>query len=109
MSGRFPGWVLLLYLAIDLANPFVPGAFRFTVEEGCVWVEGTTHARYRASSSPDEAREPEGRPWLRQSGQERSRAAGPPARCREVLVWLAGVRTGDPPARDLPPPTSEDH
>ena len=108
MSGRLSGWVLLLYLAIDLANPFVPGAFRFTAEEGCVWVEGTTHARCQPSPSPDEAREPGDRPWLRQSEAERSRAAGLVQR-RDALAWLAGVRTGDPPARDLPPPTSDDH
>ena len=39
MGSRLPSWILLLYLAIDLANPFVPGAFRFTPEEGLVWVE----------------------------------------------------------------------
>src|SRR4030095_14111159 len=38
--SRLPSWILLVYLAIDLANPFVPGAVRFTPEEGLVWVEG---------------------------------------------------------------------
>ena len=30
MRCRLPGWVLLIYLAIDLTNPYVPGAFEFT-------------------------------------------------------------------------------
>jgi hypothetical protein len=108
MSGRLATWVLLLYLAIDLANPFVPGAFRFTEAEGCVWVDGTTHACYRPSPRPNEAREPGGPPRLHQSEGECPRAPGP-AQHQDVLAWLAGIRTGDPPARDLPPPTSDDH
>ena len=32
MTSRLPSWILLLYVAIDLANPFIPGAFRFTPE-----------------------------------------------------------------------------
>ena len=54
MRSRLPSWILLLYLAIDLANPFIPGAFRFTPEEGAVWVEGAPHSREELRAAPVE-------------------------------------------------------
>jgi hypothetical protein len=108
MGSRLLSWILLLYLTVDLANPFLPGAFTFTAEEGCVWVEAMPHTRYPASSGPGEAREPGAAPRLRRSDGERPRAAGS-VQTRDVVAWLAAIRTGDPPARDLPPPQSDDH
>ena len=109
MWSRLPSWILLVYLAIDLANPFVPGAFRFTPEEGVMWVEAASHVREvveadvvagkRAGPAPIPRPVPDG-------GELR---AGGPIRAWHLTAWLAGVRTSDAPARDWPPPDSDDH
>lgn len=107
MRSRLPSWVLLLYLTIDLVNPFVPGAFRFTPDEGFVWVEGTPRHREGAgglaaaavTAPPPEAVTPErGRVAIRE-----------PAPARALGAWLVGVRTSDPPSCDFPPSDSDDH
>jgi hypothetical protein len=103
-----PGWALLLYLAIDLANPFVPGAFRFTPEEGLVWVEGTSLGREGSGSGVPAARVRAQAAHVPASSRE-LRAPMGPVRAWRLTTWLARVRTGDPPARDLPPPSSDDH
>ena len=108
MRSRLPSWVLLVYLAIDLANPFVPGAFRFTPEEGLVWVEAAPHAREgpRAGTSEVRGSAPvPGRPASAGIGL----VPGEPARAGHLSAWLVSVRTGDPPARDFPPPDSDVH
>ena len=102
------GWALLLYLAIDLANPFVPGAFRFTPEEGLVWVEGTSLGREGSRSAVGAARVRARAPHVPAASGE-LQAPTEPARAGRLTTWLARVRTGDPPARDLPPPSSDDH
>lgn len=102
-----PGWALLLYLAIDLANPFVPGAFRFTPEEGAVWIEGMAHGREGARSGVG-ASEQVRAPHVPSSSGE-LQAPTETVRAWRLTTWLARVRTGDPPARDLPPPSSDDH
>jgi hypothetical protein len=108
MRSRLPSWILLLYLAVDLTNPFVPGAFRFSPEEGLVWVEVMapdrevmTKGAAGASVYAKAPRRPAG------SGDLSSRTE--PVRPGRLATWLARVRTGDPPARDLPPPDSDDH
>jgi hypothetical protein len=108
MIGRLLTWAVLLYLAIDLANPFVPGAFRFTPEEGLVWVEGTSGSREKAQSGASEARESAPVPPAAVS-DGRLLVTGPPATAGYLAAWLVRVRTGDPPARDLPPPDADDH
>ena len=106
MGSRLPSWILLLYLAIDLANPFVPGAVRFTQEEGLVWVEGTCPSREAAGvATADTRRVPP--PLRRPSSVGESRSStGPVPRLAD---WLVGVRTADPSARDLPQAESDDH
>jgi hypothetical protein len=106
MRSRLPSWVLLLYLAIDLANPFVPGAFRFTPEEGLVWVEGMSHARKEIGAGTSEARGPAPR---QPASTRELRGPTEPVRAWSLTDWLVRVRTGDPPPRDFPPPDSDDH
>lgn len=108
MRSRLPSWVLLLYLAIDLANPFVPGAFRFTPDEGIVWVEGVSHSRERANAGIPEARGSAPLPQGPASDDD-PRVPGAPAPARHLTAWLVRVRTSDSPARDFPPPDSDDH
>ena len=108
MKGRLPSWILLVYLAMDLANPFVPGAFRFTPEEGLVWVEAAPHARAEGRAGTSEVRGSApfpGRPAVAGSGL----TPGKPARAGHLTAWLVRVRTGDPPARDFPPSDSDVH
>jgi hypothetical protein len=108
MRSRLPSWVLLLYLAIDLANPFVPGAFKFTPQEGLTWVEGAYLSREGTEAVPPEAKGPVPPPRRRVS-EGAVLPSGKLAQARDLAAWLAGVRTGDPPARDFPPPDSDDH
>jgi hypothetical protein len=108
MRILLPGWALLLYLAIDLANPFVPGAFRFSPEEGFVWVEGISLGREGTRSGVGAASVRTQAPHVPASSGE-LRAPTGPVRAWRLTTWLARVRTGDPPARDLPPPSSDDH
>lgn len=107
MRSRLPSWVLLIYLAIDLANPFVPGAFRFTPEEGAVWVEGTTPVRGGPSEAPTGAATSISAAPAADSGRRALRARS--ARAERLIAWLVRVRTGDPSAHDVLPSDSDDH
>jgi hypothetical protein len=108
MKSRLPRWMLLLYVAIDLSNPFVPGAFGFTPESGLTWVEAMSHARPKLSVGTSETSAPSTATRLLLAEGERPRWPEP-VRAADLTAWLVGVRTGDPPARDLPPPSSDDH
>jgi hypothetical protein len=108
MRSRLPSWILLFYLAIDLANPFVPGAFQFTPQEGLVWVEGAYLSRQGTEAGRLEATET-APPARTQTSLGAVCAALSSARARDLTAWLVGVRTGDPPAHDFPPPDSDDH
>jgi hypothetical protein len=108
MGSRLPSWVLLVYVAIDLANPFVPGAFQFTPEEGLVWVEGTSPSREGAGAGTSETRRYVPVP-PRVASDGSLLVPGEPTRAGYLTAWLVRVRTGDPPARDLPLPESDDH
>jgi hypothetical protein len=107
MRSRLPSWALLLYLAIDLANPFVPGAFRFTAEEGVVWVEGMAQARQEVGARDSErVSGPSPRP---PACDGQLRVAPTEGRAGCLVDWLALIRTGDPTIRDLPRPDADDH
>lgn len=98
----------MLYLAIDLANPFVSGAFGFTPEKGLVWIEVIPHARRTLSVGTSEARD--STPWPRFLPVEgECPRVTEPGGVKDLAAWLIGVRTLDPPARDLPPPSTDDH
>jgi hypothetical protein len=108
MRSRLPSWILLLYLAIDLANPFIPGAFRFTPEDGAVWVEGAPLSREDLRAvGPVGVRSSPASPRLSAGGELRG-APGPDRR-GSLAAWLADVRSAEPPARDFPPPDADDH
>jgi hypothetical protein len=101
MTGRLPSWVLLLYMAIDLANPFIPGAFRFTPEGGLVWVEGVPQARNVRSHDG------QGAVMAVFGRSDAADANGPavtaqPAVQARGMAWPARVRTVAPPAREGP-------
>lgn len=109
MRRRVPSLVFLLYVAIDLTNPFVPGAFGFTPEKGLEWVEAmSSHARPRLSAGKSEAIAPAPTPRVARTEGDCPRSREP-VRAPGVTAWLAGIRTGDPRARDLPPSDADDH
>ena len=108
MRSRLPSWVLVVYVAIDLANPFVPGAFEFSSKKGAVWVEAMSHSRPKLSVGTSEASPPGLAPGSLLTEGEYSQTTEA-VRLPNLRAWLVGVRTGDPPARDLPPPSSDDH
>lgn len=102
MAGRLPSWILLLYMAIDLANPFIPGAFSFTPEGGLAWVEGVSQAR-------DDVRSDDGQGAVMAAfgRNDAAEANGPtvtaqPALHARGMAWPARVRTVAPPAREGP-------
>ena len=108
MRSRLPSWVLLVYLAIDLANPFVPGAFRFTPDGGLAWVEALSHSREEATAGTSEASGPAPLPQ-RTTSHQGLLVPGAPAPAWHLTAWLVRVRSGDPSSHDLPPPDSDDH
>jgi hypothetical protein len=93
---------------MDLANPFVPGAFRFTPEQGLVWVEGVPQAR---QARPDDRQGAVTATFARRdsTGGNGPVVVPPPTVQWDGTSWLALVRTGDPPARDLSPDEGDDH
>jgi len=105
--SRLAGWVLLSYVALDLANPFVPGAVRFTAEEGVVWVEGV--AQSGALRLPDGPQAVERRSPLDQAAPAVACGEAPRRALVRMTGWLVNVRTADPPACDLPPSPTDDH
>jgi hypothetical protein len=100
--------MLLVYLAIDLANPFVPGAFCFTPEKGLAWVEAMSHPRPKLGTVSPEAMAPALPSHVTPTEGARERPSEP-VRTPDLTAWLAGIRTRDPSTRDLLPPDSEDH
>jgi hypothetical protein len=107
MRSRLPSWALLLYLAIDLANPFVPGAFRFAAEEGVVWVEGLAQPREEVGARDSESVSgPSPRP---PACDGQLRAAPTRGRAGRLADWLARIRAGDPTVRDRARPDADDH
>ena len=108
MRSRLPSWVLLVYLAIDLANPFVPGAFRFTPDGGLVWVEALSHSEEEATAGTSEASG--SAPLPQQPASDGGLLSpGAPARAWHLTAWLVRVRSGDPSLHDFPPPDFDEH
>ena len=108
MRSRLPSWIVLVYLAIDLAHPFVPGAFQFTLEGGLVWVEGALHApegAWAGTSEVSGSTPPQRRP-VPTAGVLPS---GMPAPGHRFTSWLVRVRSGGPSSGDVLPSDAGDH
>jgi hypothetical protein len=94
--------LLMLYLCLDLANPWMPGAFRFNPDES---VEGVC--------AQDPAIRPQfgPAPTLRPVRADSETGARPTVRrpdFRTPRQWFVGLRQGHSPSAD-PPSTTEDH
>jgi hypothetical protein len=96
---------LLVYLTLDLCNPFVGGAFRFNADESTEVTQlkrdGT---RMPAASTaavpvvPVPDRQPVRPQWAR-----------PIVRVGIANLWLAGLRHDIDSKQDSPPPSEDDH
>ena len=108
MRSRLPSWILLTYLAIDLANPFVPGAFQFTPDEGLVWAEGTIRAREAPGAGIPETRQSvlPARMALSSPASLTSQRPGSP---RRLALQPVRLRTGAESMPDASAPDSDDH
>ena len=71
-------------------------------------MEGTSGLREGAKADPSLARESAPLPSAPVSDGGLL-VTGAPTPAGYLAAWLVRVRTGDPPARDLPPSDSDDH
>jgi hypothetical protein len=94
----------LLYVAIDLSNPFVPGAFNFNPDECVEGLHRTSSSFQRTDALASQARVPVVRLELPPPSPSRPLVGGR----HVVLAWLADSREDMRASGDPPPPT-EDH
>jgi hypothetical protein len=96
---------LLVYLALDLSNPFVGGAFRFSADESTEvthlkrdgkMMAAASRATVAVASVPD-------RQTLRPQWARAIVSVG------IVNLWLAGLRHDIVSKQDSPPPSEDDH
>jgi hypothetical protein len=96
---------LLVYLTLDLCNPFIGGAFRFSADESTEVTQLQRDGKMRAATStaavPVTA--------VPNSRTLRSQCARPVVRVGIVNLWLAGLRHNIVPKQDSPPPSEDDH
>jgi hypothetical protein len=94
----------LLYLTLDLTNPFVAGAFRFNPDECVDGIHRASSSHQRTDAFPLPSRSPVVRLVASPPSPERPLAGGR----YTVLEWLVDSRE-DTRASGDPPPPSEDH
>ena len=96
MQARRLILVIAIYVGLDLANPFMPGAFIFDPEQSVDGVHGERgRQQFVAQAGPVVSRvQTEGTPVQRQAPMARK--------------WFAEPRPAHVPVSD-PPPLSEDH
>jgi hypothetical protein len=96
---------LLVYLALDLSNPFVGGAFRFSADESTEVTQLKRDGKMMAAAStaavpvaPVPDRQTLRPQWARTT-----------MRVGIVNLWLAGLRQDIVSKQDSPPPSEDDH
>src|SRR5206468_2407251 len=104
MTRRRLMLAFLLYLTLDLTNPFVAGAFNFNPDE-CV--EGIHRASSFAERT-DASAPPARMPVVRLASSPPSPVRPPAGGRYTILEWLVAARD-DTRASGDPPPLSEDH
>ena len=104
MTRRRMMLTFLMYVTLDLSNPFVPGAFNFDPDKCVEGIHRASSPQERADVSP-----PPGRALMGGLAPLPRSAARPVARGRHaVLEWLIDSRE-DARASGDPPPSGEDH
>jgi hypothetical protein len=105
MMARLLAIVVLLYVSADLANPFMPGAFRFSPEESVEATGNTRHARRpTVSSSRFKGEVPR---TVRVSDRSRSEH-GAEAPTTAFNDWFVDLRRAHTPFHE-PPSSADDH
>ena len=101
MRRRLPLLAFILYVTLDLSNPFVPGAFTFNPDE-CV--ESVQFEREREARAADTSRTD-----LRAAAHERrvSLRMARPHVPHVLTEWLVSVRRAHGPESALPAPIDE--
>jgi hypothetical protein len=94
----------VVYIALDLSSPFVPGAFNFNPDECVDGIHRASSPNQRADASALPARTPVVRLELPPPSPVRPLAGGR----NLVLEWLVDARDSTRVSGD-PPPLSEDH
>jgi hypothetical protein len=97
---------LLVYLTLDLSNPFIGGAFRFSADESTE----VTHLKQDGKMNPaaaSKAAVPDAPIPDRQ--MLRPQWARAIVRLGIVNLWLAGLRHDIVSKQDSPPPSEDDH
>jgi hypothetical protein len=96
---------ILLYVSLDLTNPFIPGAFRFDPDASVEGVQLKHEVRHPLAAAR----------WVPESTEasapQRARpgwGAASPAGRRRQDDWLIGLRRAHGPGSD-PAPPSDDH
>jgi hypothetical protein len=104
MNGTW-ALALLVYLTLDLCNPFLGGAFRFSADESAEVIQLRRDGRTVAAAStvgvpvaPVPDRQPVRSQWARAAG-----------RVSIVNLWLAGLRHDIVSKYDSSPPSEDDH
>jgi hypothetical protein len=97
---------LLICLTLDLCNPFVGGAFRFSVDESTEVVTQLKRDRRMmpaaSTAAVPVAPVPDRQPLRSQWAQSIGRVG-------IVNLWLAGLRQDIVSRQDSPPPSEDDH
>jgi hypothetical protein len=94
---------LLVYLTLDLSNPFIGGAFRFSADESTEITQRDVKMMVAASTAAAPVAPVPDRQQLR---PQWTRAI---VRGGIVNLWLAGLRHDIVSKRDLAPPSEDDH
>ena|SRR5438046_1893978 len=96
---------LLVYLTLDLCNPFMPGAFRFSIDESTEVTQLKRDGKIMAAAStaavpvaPIPDRQTLRPQWARSI-----------VRVGVVNFWLAGIRQDIVSKQDSPAPSEDDH
>ena len=103
MRRRLPAVAFILYVALDLSNPLMPGAFNFNPDTSVDAAQASV--THRTRTTPARSAVPEhDRP---STGAGRSSVGRPPVH-RVVSDWLPAARS-TPPAAAPAPPATDDH
>jgi hypothetical protein len=105
VRGRSLTLLILLYVALDLSSPFVPGVFNFNPDESLeVGFSRGDRAAWRVSGARDPGSTPPAEAVIRPAGT----ATTTRGRSRAVNEWLVAVKRSHAPVPEAHA-LSEDH
>ena len=96
-------FALLVYLTLDLCNPFIGGAFRFSADESTEVTQLQRDGKMKAPTSTAAV------PVAPVPDRQTLRPQWLIVRVGIVNLWLAGLRHDIVSKQDSPPPSEDDH